>query len=299
MGNKSKSPRQCVVSHICTRIHSLVEKAQIARRDGERLVSLVANHLAVAYALCPCRAGKNHVIRSRERVRFGCSKVSPGAIETARSPGAEVAVAVSANGLDDKHISSIPHVVYARSFKQAVSVIQVRGFGDDWFAHSRWEAGDWSRGTIEVPVVIRKEEVAVCGIADRPHVDPVSAPNILDYYAGLGGEEVCWSRPASRVVDILVRGVGGIAILENQVPETLRFEEEHFGSRPVAGANSTLIKVVEWSGVCLVEIGEVQVDKAVTGFLRCAREDMICAVYFNDRRIFDACDTTRVILRED
>lgn len=102
--------------------------------------------------------------------------------------------------------------------------------------------------------------MAVRRVTDNPHVDPVATAYVLGDDARRAAEEVRWSAPPGGIGDILVGGVGGIAVLVDKVPETLRCEVEDLGSRPVARADRGLVKVVKCRRVCLTEIREGNVD---------------------------------------
>jgi len=188
---EAKPPRQRVVGYVCTRVHALVEKSQIARRDSQSLIRLRTHHLAVADALSPCSPIKTDIIGASERVRLRGRKIGPITSKTVRGPGAEVPIAIAADGLDDEEIRAIAHIVHARGLKQAVYAVVSR-LRNHHVAHAIWEAADVRRGAIEVTVVIGREEIAIGGVADSPHVNPVSTAYIIRYDAGLAAEEVCW-----------------------------------------------------------------------------------------------------------
>lgn len=110
---KTQSPRQRVVVTARARAHSLVEEAQIAWTDGQRLVDVRAHHLSVADAFGPCSSTKYNIGGTSEGVGLGVGKASPCARETSRCPGAEVPRTVTADSLDEKKIFAVANIIYA------------------------------------------------------------------------------------------------------------------------------------------------------------------------------------------
>jgi hypothetical protein len=147
-----------------------------------------------------------------------------------------------------------------------------------------------------VAVVVERKQITVSGVADGPHVYPISAANILNYDVGFAAKEVRRSCPPGRFVDVRVCRVSRITILVNKVPETVRLKIEDFGSSTVSCTDRSLVKVVKCGRARLVEIGGVQVDKIVAGGLCCACEDMIRAVDHDNREIFNSVNSPAIVL---
>ena len=146
-------------------------------------------------------------------------------------------------------------------------------------------------------VVVGGEEVAVLEVADDPHVHPVAVADILRDDGRGAVVEVLRRTPAGRVVDVGIGRIGSVAVLEDQVPQILRLEKEYLRGGAVAGADGGLVEVVELGRIRLAEVLEVEVDQAVARGLRRAGEDMVRAIDFDDRRIFDRGEGPAVVLR--
>jgi hypothetical protein len=58
--------------------------------------------------------------------------------------------------------------------------------------HAFGEAAESRLGPIEMAIVVGRKEVAVGGIANGPHVDPVAAANVFSNDAGFAVEKVGW-----------------------------------------------------------------------------------------------------------
>ena len=141
--------------------------------------------------------------------------------------------------------------------------------------------------------------MAIGSVANHPHVYPVTTADILSDDAGRAAEEVLWSTPSGRIADVLVGGVGTIAILEDEVPKVLWRKEEDLRSSAVACADRSLVKVVECGRVGLSEIAEAKVDEVITCRDCCAGEDMIEAVVVDNRGVFDPSYVPAIVLRTD
>ena len=133
-------PRQRVVVPGRGRVQTLVEVAQAARTDGERLVDNRTHHLAVADALRPGRPFEGDVVGARKGVVFRVRQPGPVARRAVRGPGAEVALAVAADGLDDQQVLPVADAVDVRGLVQAELVAVGSGERDDGLAHALGEA---------------------------------------------------------------------------------------------------------------------------------------------------------------
>ena len=143
-------------------------------------------------------------------------------------------------------------------------------------------------------VVVAREEVAIRAVADDPHVNPIPSSNILLNGGGGPAKEILGRAPAGGVVNVRIRGVGGVAVLEDEIPEFLGREVEDLGCGAVAGADGGRVEVGEGGAGGLGEVGEGQVDEGVAGALGGRGEDVVAAVRVDYGGIFDAGDVARV-----
>lgn len=141
--------------------------------------------------------------------------------------------------------------------------------------------------------------MAVCIVADDPHVNPVSISNVLLDNGWLGGIEGLWCSPSRRIADVWIGGVGSITVLVDQIPQLLRSEPEDFWCGAVTGSNSGLIEVIKVGSLSLVEVGEVQVHETVSRRLSRAGKDVIDTLIEDDGRILQGGQLSSVILGSD
>ena len=136
-------------------------------------------------------------------------------------------------------------------------------------------------------VIVRREEITVLRVANIPNIDPGAGSHILGDNGRHTAEHVGRCAPARVIADVRVGGVGGVAVLEDEVPEAVRFEVEDLRSSLVARAENRG-QVVEGGGVGLTKLGEAEVYEvviaAVVGY---SGEDMVRAIHLNDRGVLD------------
>lgn len=109
-------------------------------------------------------------------------------------------------------------------------------------------------------IVVGRKEVAIGRVANDPHVDPVATTDVLGDDAWHAAKEFFWRAPPGGISDVLVGGISSIAILEDEIPETLWCEVEDLGGSTIPCADRSLVKVVECGGICLPEVSEAEVD---------------------------------------
>jgi len=143
-------------------------------------------------------------------------------------------------------------------------------------------------------IVIGGEEVTIGRVADHPHIYPVAAAYVARNDRRRATIESFGRTPALWITDVGVRGISGVTVLVNKIPNTLGGEVEDLGCGAISGADTRLVKVVLVSGGSLGKVSEIQVDEAVPGFLCCAREDVIDAIVINYRWVLDAGDIARI-----
>ena len=149
-------------------------------------------------------------------------------------------------------------------------------------------------------VVVRGEEMAICSVANNPHIDPIATGEIISNDSRCTIEEVCRCGPAHGVTDVFVGRIGDIAVLVDKVPEIVGFKPEDFRSCTVACTNRRLVEVVEGRQVCFVEIFEAQVHHTVTACVACCASKYVVGVIDVDyRRVLDSCNAPSIISRTD
>lgn len=124
--------------------------------------------------------------------------------------------------------------------------------------------------------------MAILGVADDPKVKPVPLADILvddGWPLVVKGLD---RAPSIGIADVRVGRIGSVVILEDEVPEFLRGEEEDLGSSTIARSNGGLVKVVEGRFVGFGPISEVHVHHAPVACLRCCGKDVPVAVVEND-----------------
>lgn len=99
---QAQPPGQRVIIPSSRRTDSLVQVPQLARAQRHGLVGVRADGLSVADTLGPRGTAKRDVVAARKRVRFCVRQPRPRARQGRGGPGAEVALAVGADGLDDQ-----------------------------------------------------------------------------------------------------------------------------------------------------------------------------------------------------
>lgn len=290
---QSQPPGQTVVVATSTGILALIQISDIARAERHSLIDIGAHRLAMTDILGPGRPRENDVTRAGKWIALRGGERGPRRGEAGRGPRAEIATAVAADGLDDEEVLT-SNVVHVGGLEEVVGV-GVRK-GDDGVGHAVREGGEGGLRAVEVAVVVRGEEIAGGAVADEPHVDPVALADVLLDEGGLGAVEVGGRAPAGGIADVGVGRVGGVAVLEDQVPEVLRGEVEDLRRGAVARPDGGLVEVVEGGGVGLAEVAEAEVYETVAGFLRGGGEDMVLAVVVDDGRVFDAGDAAPVVL---
>jgi len=145
-----------------------------------------------------------------------------------------------------------------------------------------------------VAIVVGGEEVTIGRVADHPHIYPVAAADIVRNDRRHGAIEGFRGTPALWIAYVGVRGISGVAVLVDKIPNTLGSEVENLRGSAISCANTRLVEVVLISGGSLGKVGKVQVDEAVPGFLCCAREYVIDAIVKDYRGVLDAGDVAGI-----
>jgi len=176
--------------------------------------------------------GKRDIGGAHEGVLLrGCQR-GPGAGQARAGPRPEVADATGrragSNALDEQQELAVANVVHVGRLKQIVGV--GRHHRDDGLAHALGERGEGRLAAVQVAVVVGAEEMAVCRVADDPHVYPESVSDVVcDGGGGTVGVEDLGRSPASRVGDVRVGAVSCVAVLVDEVPEFLRCHVDWVG----------------------------------------------------------------------
>lgn len=139
-----------------------------------------------------------------------------------------------------------------------------------------------------MPVVVRREEVTICTVADHPHVDPISIPNVIRNDLGPARVECLHRRPPARVADIGIGRIRRVVVLENEVPELLRSEVEHLRGRSISCPDTRLIEVNELRRARDVPVGKVGVKEAPVASLRSGSKDVVAPVVVDDGGVFNS-----------
>jgi hypothetical protein len=148
-------------------------------------------------------------------------------------------------------------------------------------------------------VVVGREVIAVGGVANDPHVDPISAPDVLRNGSRSAGEEVLRGRPTAWVGNVGISGIGGVPILVDEIPEILGSEEEDLRGGTVTGTDGSGIEIVESGGLSLTEIGKAEIDEIVARGDCSTGEDVIFAVVEDDGRVLECGEVVRVGFRSN
>jgi hypothetical protein len=265
--------------------------------DGERLIKAAANHLAVADILGPCDVAELNIVGASERVALRISEWRPRSLDVLGGPRPEPPPVVAADGFNDEEIFVLSISIYIGTFEQTESLGVFHR--DHRFIEPLWEAGDWGLRAIEVPIVVRGEQMAVTGITDDPKVEPIPFTYVVvddDWPLGI---ESLYGAPSAGVADVWIGRIRCIVILEDEVPELLRCEVEDLGRSSVTGTDSRLVEVVERGRVGVGPVGEVGVEHApITGLCGCCK-DVPMSVVEDDGGIFDPLELTLVVFRRD
>lgn len=205
----------------------------------------------------PGAAGELHVVRTSEGVGLGGGECGPRATEASRSPGAEVPVPRASDTLHNEKVL-VADLVHIRCLEQ---VVWSRRGSNHRIAESAREVGYGRGRTVQVAVIVGREEVAVGRVANDPHVHPVPAADVLSDNARLAAEEVRGGSPGSRVRDVGVGGVCSVSVLEDEIPLVLRRVMEHLGGSAIATSNGSRAEVMESRALCICKVCESQVCK--------------------------------------
>lgn len=296
LGQQAQLPRQQVVVASGSGVEALVQILHLASVDGHGLVGVGADDLTVADALGPGGAVELDVVGASEGVGLRSSKLGPLASKAVGLPATEVTLTIAANGLDHEQVLATTDVVNVGSLEEGVDAVLQ---GNDGVGKAIGEVGQGGLRAVKVTVVVGREEVAVGGVADDPHVNPVATANVLLDDVRLRGVEVLRGAPAVRVVDVLVGGVGSIAVLVNEVPQLLRSKVEDLGSSTVTGTDRGLVEVSELGVLSLGEIGEAEGHQVIARGGSRASKDVVFAVRLDDGRVLQGGDIATVILGSD
>lgn len=141
--------------------------------------------------------------------------------------------------------------------------------------------------------------MTIGGVAYHPHIDPVAIADVVLDCRGHGAVEGARCTPTFRVADIGVGGIGRIAVLVDEIPETLGSEVEDLWSGAISSPDARLVEVVEAGCTSLRPVSEVEVDETVTGGHSGTREDVPVAIVIDHRWIFDSGDVARIVFGTD
>ena len=176
-------PRQGIVGSTGVGVDTLVQVAHVAGGNGESLIDVCADNLAVGDAGGPAAGGELDVCLAEERVLLGGGQGGPRPRQRRRGPAAEVAQparrVARANALDKKQVLVVGHAVHVGRLKQVVLGVLQRNHR---LVHALGELRNGRRAAVQPAHVVGREEMAVGRVADDPHVDPVAAARkpILD-----------------------------------------------------------------------------------------------------------------------
>jgi hypothetical protein len=206
-GQEARAVREKVVARVRARVAALVEELEVAGVDGEGLVRVRTDDVAVADVVRPGRA---RVGLAGERLGLGRRLRSPGAAEAGRGERAEEA-AVGTLGLDDHEVLVLAlNGVDLDGFEEVAGAV-----GHDDRAGRSEAAGEVADGhasAVDLAVVTSEEEVHVRAVADERLVDRACAR------AGdRAGEQSLRSAPPVRV-----RWVRGRLVAERGRPPLVR-----------------------------------------------------------------------------
>jgi hypothetical protein len=255
-GKKTRAVRELVVGSSRLGVTSLVKELEVARVDGEGLVSVGADEITVGDIVGPagarvCLAGEGRALRSSLR--------SPRTAEGGGGEGTEVTT-VGTLGLDDHEVLVLTlEGVDLDSLEEVVgSVAHDDGGGR---AEAAGEVADGHAGAVDLTVVAGEEQVHVLAVTDDGLINSTSAGT-----RDGTSEQRLSSRPAVSVAGVLrgTVGEGGGSPLVGKDPDVLGTEVEESRSdsrlrQLVLGDVAHLGPVTEQTEVHTTVVGAVMV----------------------------------------